>query len=95
MNLPYLAYCYLLGLEVEKPRSFEEGVKWIDEDRDLRSSLEYRNRGSLSLSTWVKSYRGKRTYAIAAKDDWFPILCFLGRLGGAFARRIRGLLVKS
>jgi predicted ATP-grasp superfamily ATP-dependent carboligase len=89
VNLPYLAYCDLLGLPVERPRSFEDGVKWVDEDRDLRSGLLQWRRGELSVSAWLGSYRGRRTYAIGAVDDPAPLLAFLGRLGRAAVRRAR------
>ena len=94
VNLPYLAYCDLLGLKVERPQSFEEGVKWIDEDRDLRSSLQYHREGNLSLLAWIKSYRGKRTYALAAMDDPAPILSTIGRFGRGLLRRLGSLFVR-
>jgi predicted ATP-grasp superfamily ATP-dependent carboligase len=89
VNLPYLAYRHLVGLAVERPQRFVEGVKWIDEDRDPRAAAEYYRAGELGLGAWLGSYRGRRTYAIAAKDDPAPILFFGLRLARALLRRLR------
>jgi len=88
VNLPYLAYRSLVGLPVERPAGFVEGVKWIDEDRDPRAAVESYRAGELALGEWIRSYRGRRTYALAAKDDPGPIV-FLGlAMARAAVRRL-------
>lgn len=72
VNLPYLAYCDLLELPVERPQGFVEGLKWIDEDRDLRAALRHRAEGRFAVGAWIASYRGRRTWAISAVDDPRP-----------------------
>lgn len=88
VNLPYLAYRHLLGLRVPRPTAFVEGVKWIDEDRDPRAAAAYYRAGELGLREWLGSYRGRRTYAIAAKDDPAPIFFYGLRLARAVIRRL-------
>jgi predicted ATP-grasp superfamily ATP-dependent carboligase/peptidoglycan/xylan/chitin deacetylase (PgdA/CDA1 family) len=88
INLPYLAYCDLLGIPVERPTRFVEGLKWIDEDRDLRAALRYRAEGRLRLGAWLASYRGRRTWAITALDDPRPGLHLAARWVRAGARAI-------
>jgi predicted ATP-grasp superfamily ATP-dependent carboligase len=93
INLPWLAYRDCLDLPVERPLGFPSAVKWIDEDRDLRSALAYRRRGELTLAGWLASYRGRRTYARAAWDDPAPFLHTVRRWASAalqaVARRLR------
>jgi predicted ATP-grasp superfamily ATP-dependent carboligase len=92
INLPWLAYCDRLDVPVERPRRFLSGVKWIDEDRDLRSALAYRRRGELTLAAWLASYRGRRTYARAAWDDPAPFLHTARRWASAALRPVGRLL---
>lgn len=80
LNLLQMAYCDLVGLPVPADDGFAEGVKWIHEDRDLRSALQQMRSGDLGVGEWLKSYRGRRTYALAALDDPGPAMNFLGRL---------------
>jgi D-aspartate ligase len=80
MNLPYMMYRYVLGLPVEEPQGFVEGLKWIHEERDILSALRMWQEGKLSVREWLSSYRGRRTYALAAWDDPGPILTALLRL---------------
>ncbi|WP_028322261.1 hypothetical protein [Desulfatiglans anilini] len=79
-NLTYLAYCHLVGLplpELDEPRS---PVKWIHEERDLRSSIDYLRAGRMTVREWLSSYRGKKTFAISARDDPAPALHLLAQM---------------
>ena len=93
INLPYLMYCDLLGLPIEEPHDFAEGVKWIHEERDLISAFRMWRQGDLTAKEWIASYRGPRTYALAAWDDPGPILAATKRLlrqsVGSFVRQLR------
>lgn len=94
INLPYLAYRHLLGLpEEEAPRSFVNGMKWIDEWGDLRSAYQYWREGELTLREWMASYRGRRTYATLSVDDPVPGLRLVWQMAWAAAKKVvRGLL---
>jgi predicted ATP-grasp superfamily ATP-dependent carboligase len=89
INLPLIMYRHLLGLPVERPASFREGIKWIHEERDLKTvSLYFLPEKKLTLWSWLRSYRGRRTYAYAAFDDPKVILSAAGRVARAVLRRI-------
>lgn len=88
VNLPYLAYCELLGLPADRPQRFVDGMRWIDEDRDPRSALQYHREGELGLREWLASYAGPRTYAIAARDDPGPLLHLAARTGRGALRAL-------
>jgi predicted ATP-grasp superfamily ATP-dependent carboligase len=90
INLPYIMYCDLLGLPLHVQTGFEEGIRWIHEERDLKTVfLYFLPEGKLSLWSWLRSYQGKRTYAYAAWDDPMPFLTSMGRVLRAGSRRLR------
>jgi len=74
-----------------------EGRKWVVEDQDLESCLDYRREGMLGRWEWFRSYRGVEEAAWFAWDDWRPFLGVvrgLLRRGGRLAwRRSLGRLV--
>ena len=98
INLPYILYRDLLGQPVERQTDFkfEEGIKWIHEERDLKTVfLYFLPEGKLTVWSWLKSYRGKRTYAYAAWDDPKPFVNSCSRIVRAGARRIRRRLFSA
>jgi D-aspartate ligase len=96
INLPYLAYCHLHGFDAgPRPTGFEAGVKWIDEEGDFRSALHYWRHGELSLGEWVRSYRGKKKWALFVSDDLRPGLVFAAQLPLLLAQELLGLLLAS
>jgi predicted ATP-grasp superfamily ATP-dependent carboligase len=96
INLPYIMYRHLLGQPVEPATAFEEGIKWIHEERDLKTvSLYFLPEKKLTYWSWLRSYRGKRTYAYAAWDDPWVILAALGRIAQAGLRRLRRRLLAA
>ena len=76
INLPHIWYCDVLGLPVPRAagwRQFEEGLRWIHEERDLKTVwLYFLGRDGFGVRDWLRSYRGRRTYAYAAWDDPGP-----------------------
>ncbi|MBI3302274.1 MAG: hypothetical protein HYZ72_09410 [Deltaproteobacteria bacterium] len=90
INLPYILYRDLLGLPVAEQTTFAEGIKWIHEERDLKTVfLYFLPEKKLTLWSWLKSYRGKRVYAYAAWHDPKPFLTSLSRLVQAGYRRLQ------
>ncbi|MBM4269317.1 MAG: hypothetical protein FJ144_22375 [Deltaproteobacteria bacterium] len=90
INLPYIWYREVLGEKVEPQTEFEEGIKWIHEERDLKTvQLYFLPEKRLTYWSWLQSYRGKRTYAYSAWDDMGPILNSLGRIVEAGKGRLR------
>jgi D-aspartate ligase len=51
-----------------------DGRRWLVEPHDLVSSLAYRRRGDITLSAWIRSFRGVRESAWFAWDDPLPFL---------------------
>jgi D-aspartate ligase len=88
INLPFIAYADALGLPLEPTLGFDTGVKWIDEERDVRSALESIRAGNLTVRAWLGSYRGRRTYALAAVDDPGPVLALARRTAASGLRRL-------
>jgi peptidoglycan/xylan/chitin deacetylase (PgdA/CDA1 family) len=73
-----------------------EGRKWVVEDKDLESCLDYRREGLLPLSEWRRSYRGVEEGAWFAWDDLGPfaraMTALAGRAAAAAGRRARRVL---
>ena len=78
MDIPYVAYLDALGQDPEPLTYFREGIKWINEPEDYNSVLNHLKNGNITLKELVASYKGKRTYALKAKDDPLPFIAFLG-----------------
>jgi predicted ATP-grasp superfamily ATP-dependent carboligase len=90
INLPLIWYRDALGLDVDVPRTYAQGIKWIHEERDLKTvSLYFLPERELTLWSWLASYRGKRVYAYAAWDDPRPLLVAGRRVLKAGWRRLR------
>ena len=88
-NLPLMMYRDVLGLPVETPPPYTEGLKWIHEERDLRTVvLHFLPKGDLTVWSWLKSYRGRRVYAYASWDDPRPFVAAMkGILATAWRQR--------
>jgi D-aspartate ligase len=59
-----------------------DGRKWIVEDWDLESSLDYRREGTLTIGAWLRSLRGVDEAAWFARDDLAPFRLILRRVAG-------------
>ncbi len=88
LNLVLTAYCDIFNLPLPPANGFRDGVKWVHEERDVKSSFIRLRTGELTLKQWLESYRGKRTYAISAWDDPGPLLHLLGNFMSAPFRHV-------
>ncbi len=96
INLPLIWYRDALGLDVQAPASYDNGIKWIHEERDLKTVMLYfLPERELTLASWLGSYRGRRVYAYAAWDDLGPLLASFRRTAKAGWRRLRRRLSVS
>ena len=92
INLPHIWYREVLGESPDPQTEFQEGLKWIHEERDLKTVMLYfLPEKRLTWWTWLQSYRGRRTYAYSAWDDPGPILNSIGRILQAGTNRLRRL----
>ena len=72
VELLHTMYCDLTGLPLPTGRTQSyKGTKWIDLRHDLQSAFVMWRRGELTLTEWVRSYRGPKTFAIASCRDRF------------------------
>lgn len=76
VELAYTMYCDLAGLKLPENVVQKYGnVKWIHIRRDLQASYYYWKDKQLTFKDWLKSWRGKKTYAIF---DWRDPKPFFG-----------------
>lgn len=75
VELLHTMYCDLTGLSLPTGRTQSyKGTKWIDLRHDLQSAFVMWRRGELTLTEWVRSYRGPKTFAVASWRDPVPFL---------------------
>mgnify|MGYP001192701182 FL=1 len=87
VDLPYLSYCDATGQPVPPRFEYQDGLIWIDWQRDLRAAWDYRKQHKLTAAAWLRSIRGKKMSAIYDRDDWRPGFRFtLGLAQKAFDR---------
>jgi predicted ATP-grasp superfamily ATP-dependent carboligase len=68
-------YDYLHGCIPKPYVGFDDGVKWISFERDLRAFVKYRREGALTLREWISSIgSGRRDFAVFALDDPVPFI---------------------
>ena len=73
VELVYTMYCDAVQRPLPENRTQQyRGVKWIHIRRDFQSALFYYRRGDLSLGEWLRSWRGKKGYAVFAWNDLAP-----------------------
>lgn len=71
MDVARWLYLDLTGQPLPEPAPYQ-GRKWMVEDRDLESSVDYAREGSLTLVQWMRSLRGVDEAAWWARDDLRP-----------------------
>jgi predicted ATP-grasp superfamily ATP-dependent carboligase len=87
MDVARAFYLDLTNQEVI-PSPAKEGRKWIVEDLDLVSSYRYFREGKLSVSEWIRSFRGIEEAAFISTDDPFPVSAMLVSRSAEFIRRL-------
>ena len=91
MDVTRAQYLHFTGQSVPVS-SICTGRKWILEDADLLSCIQYYRDGVLSLRQWLGSYRGLRECAWYAADDVMP---FLHMCSSFFMRLLRNIFRRT
>lgn len=87
MDVTRAQYLHFTGQPVPVS-SICTGRKWILEDADLVSSIQYYRDGVLSLRQWLGSYRGLKECAWYAADDIMPFLHMCSSFSMRLLRKI-------
>ncbi len=90
VDFPWIGYLYLTSGD-SSPLSispFQPGVKYVNEELDLKSFLIHRKGGKLTFRQWLKSLQGVKAWAIGAWDDPLPFIIMVGRLLRACLRNV-------
>jgi predicted ATP-grasp superfamily ATP-dependent carboligase len=96
VNLTWIAYANLAGLDCRLTRRRPRGAIWINEYTDLQSGMARVVRGELSLRAWVRSYRRRRYYAWFSWKDPLPAFVMGSRLAvKAFKRGFESMMGRS
>jgi D-aspartate ligase len=73
LDVARVGYMDLTGQYVPPSRMVEDR-KWLLEDSDFFSSIQYFIEKNLTVTQWIKSFRGVKETAWFAPDDLFPFL---------------------
>lgn len=88
VELVYTMYCDSIGWELPAKREQRyEGVKWICVRRDCQAALYWWRKGELTLKEYLRSIRGRKTYALFSWSDPRPFFSDLVRAGRLFLSR--------
>jgi len=88
VDLPYLLYLDMLGNSVQV-NDFQNGVKWFRLMADLPASAALIARRKMSIGTYLRSWRGKKTFSVLSLKDPLPFLAEILMVPYIF--KIRGL----
>jgi predicted ATP-grasp superfamily ATP-dependent carboligase len=88
VDFPYLLYMDMLGNGVHV-NGFKKGVKWFRLMVDAPMSAALIARGKMNISTYLRSWRGKRSFAVWSLKDPLPFLVEV--LMVPYIIKIRGL----
>jgi predicted ATP-grasp superfamily ATP-dependent carboligase len=91
MDVARAQYLHLTGQPVP-PSSICVGRKWVVEDADIVSCIQYFRLGFLTFPDWLASYSGLQEGAWFATDDILPFLCMSSKFS---IRPFRKLLRKG
>jgi predicted ATP-grasp superfamily ATP-dependent carboligase len=90
VELLYTMYCDASGRALPAPRQRRlVDAKWIYFRRDLQAAYHAWRCGQLSLAHWLKSWRGKKAYAVFDARDLRPFVGEFGYLLRKLFRRRR------
>jgi len=77
VNIVYLSYLDAIGkFNNHNSSLYQTEVKWINDFRDIFSSIQYIRGNELSLNKWVRSLKGTKEFAVFTWDDPLPFLYF-------------------
>jgi predicted ATP-grasp superfamily ATP-dependent carboligase len=91
VDFPWIGYEYLNGQEEERPSpssGFRCGVKYVNEEWDIKAYLALRKSGELTLRGWWNSIRDAEARALWMWNDPLP-------LGVALGRSLRALVARG
>lgn len=91
--LLYTMYCDAMRLPLPEERTQRySGAKWVYLRHDLQAACVYWRRGQLSLPEWIRSLRGRKSYAMLSRRDPAPFLFDLWRAVGMAVERLKSRL---
>jgi len=72
VNLPWLYFRNLTGTVLTPPVSFLKHVKWIRLVTDVPTALSEMIRGRLTMTDYMKTFQGNKTFAVWSREDPLP-----------------------
>ncbi len=95
VNLPFLWYSALCGTDIPQQPGQQDGVRWVDEYRDILAGIDYMTAKELSWFSFIKTYRPPIVFAVSFLKDiklWFFLMY---KILYGFCNKIRNRLKKN
>ena len=80
INFPYMSYLHQAYGQLPKPTPFETGIYWIDEIKDLFTSLAFFSREHYGMGKLMEPYLHPKVFATFDRKDPIPFLMRLFKL---------------
>jgi D-aspartate ligase len=88
IDMPVIAYQRAVGLPVSPVRGYRVGVRMWHPVEDVRSLLEYRAEGSLSVGAWLRTLWHRQHFPLWSLDDPGPSLASWSVKGRRLGRKL-------
>jgi D-aspartate ligase len=72
VDLLYTMYCDTVGLPIRETSQSYGGAKWVNLRKDAQAAIHAIRRGELTVSEWLRSWRGKKAFAVWSLSDPRP-----------------------
>jgi predicted ATP-grasp superfamily ATP-dependent carboligase len=77
INIPYITYCDLQGIEYNQKQEQKDAIYWIYFWIDSGSFYRKLKKKQITPIEWISSILKARSFAVWAKDDIKPFLVFI------------------
>jgi predicted ATP-grasp superfamily ATP-dependent carboligase len=74
INIPFMVYSDALGKKLDQEPAQKKQVKWLFIFEDIISAWQSIKKDELTFIEWIHSLKGKKEFAIFARDDPLPSL---------------------
>jgi len=94
VNIPHIWYLDLIGKGERSTHKPADGIRWIDEYRDLTAAFQYWRCGELTIADWIRSLRNVKVFSYASWKDPLPLMFVFARFLIAAPRRLYRIVIR-
>jgi predicted ATP-grasp superfamily ATP-dependent carboligase len=91
LDIPFIAYQDAIGISQSTQMNYKVGIKWINEPFEFNAFLTQVRGNGHGMSSFFRSYKGPRSFALLSVNDPNPFLHFLiwaGKRGFRYLKKV-------